>query len=136
MGALLRRVSASSNVCCWLPTLLALHDDHSRRHVARFERERMARVIVIPSHFPERTAPMSTALALYTLLHVVLSLVGIFSVLLAVGGFVAGRRLDGWANVLLVTAVATIVGGLGFRLGRLSASRSGGIASLKGLPSP
>src|SRR5437868_10913067 len=114
MGALLRRVSASSNVCCWLPTLLALHDDHSRRHVARFERERMARVIVIPSHFPERTSPMGTALALYTLLHVVLSLIGIFSGLLTVGGFVAGKRLDGWANLFLVTTLATNVGGSAF----------------------
>src|SRR3979409_1990716 len=35
---------------------------------------------------------MSSVLALYTLLHVVLSLVGIFSGLLVVGGFVAGKR--------------------------------------------
>jgi len=73
---------------------------------------------------------MSTALALYTLLHVVLSLVGIFSGLLTVGGFVAGKRLDGWANVFLVTTVATNVGGFGFPFEKFLPSHAVAIVSI------
>lgn len=35
----------------------------------------------------------------FTLIHVVLSLVGIFAGLVVAGGLVAGRRLDGWTGL-------------------------------------
>ena len=57
---------------------------------------------------PDRGGPV------YTLIHVVLSLVGIFAGLVVAGGLVAGRRLDGWTGVFLVTTVATNVTGFGF----------------------
>jgi hypothetical protein len=50
----------------------------------------------------------------YTLIHVVLSLVGIVAGLVVAGGLVAGKRLDGWTGVFLVTTVATNVTGFGF----------------------
>jgi len=50
----------------------------------------------------------------YTLVHVVLSLVGIFAGLVVAGGFVAGKRLDGWTGVFLVTTAATSLTGFGF----------------------
>ena len=50
----------------------------------------------------------------FTLIHVVLSLVGIFAGLVVAGGLVAGRRLDGWTGVFLVTTVLTNVTGFGF----------------------
>ncbi len=50
----------------------------------------------------------------FTLLHVVLSLVGIFAGLVVAGGLAAGKRLDGWTGVFLVTTVATNVTGFGF----------------------
>jgi len=50
----------------------------------------------------------------FTLFHVVLSLVGIFAGLVVAGGLAAGKRLDGWTGVFLVTTVATNVTGFGF----------------------
>ena len=73
---------------------------------------------------------MSSGLALYTLLHVVSSLVGIFSGLVTVGGFVSGKRLDGWATVFLVTTVATNVEGFGFPFENFLPSHAVAILSL------
>src|SRR5260370_19767153 len=50
----------------------------------------------------------------FTLIPVVLSLVGIFAGLVVAGGLVAGKRLDGWTGVFLLTTVATSVSGFGF----------------------
>ena len=49
----------------------------------------------------------------FTLIHVVLSLVGIFTGLVVAGGFVAGKRLDGWTGVFLASTVLTNVTGFG-----------------------
>ena len=38
-----------------------------------------------------------------TLVHVALSMLAIFAGLVVSGGFIAGRRLDGWTGVYLVT---------------------------------
>jgi hypothetical protein len=43
----------------------------------------------------------------FTLIHVLLSLIGIFAGLVVVGGLLAGERLDGWTGLFLVTAVLT-----------------------------
>jgi hypothetical protein len=51
---------------------------------------------------------------IFTLVHVVLSIVGIVSGVLVVGGLLANRRLGGWTEVFLVTTVATNVTGFGF----------------------
>src|SRR5436309_13482687 len=64
--------------------------------------------------FFRRGAPMIFGLTTFTLIHDVLSLVGIFAGLVVAGGLVAGRRLDGWTGVFLVTTVGTGVTGLGF----------------------
>ena len=50
----------------------------------------------------------------FTLIHVVLSLVGIFAGLVVVGGLMSGRRLDGWTGLFLFTTVLTNVTGFGF----------------------
>jgi hypothetical protein len=50
----------------------------------------------------------------FTLIHVLLSLIGIFAGLIVAGGLVAGKRLDGWTGVFLVTTVLTNVTGFGF----------------------
>ena len=50
----------------------------------------------------------------FTLIHVVLSLVGIVAGLVVAGGLVAGQRLDGWTGLFLVTTVATNATGFGF----------------------
>ena len=52
----------------------------------------------------------------FTLIHVVLSILGIFAGCVVAGGLVAGKRLDGWTGVFLVTTVLTSVTGFGFPL--------------------
>ena len=50
----------------------------------------------------------------FTLIHVVLSLVGIVAGLVVAGALIAGQRLDGWTGLFLVTTVATNATGFGF----------------------
>jgi hypothetical protein len=66
----------------------------------------------------------------FTLIHVVLSLVGIFAGLIVAGGFVAGKRLDGWTGVFLASTVLTNVTGFGFPFVSLLPSHIVGIISL------
>jgi hypothetical protein len=66
----------------------------------------------------------------FTLIHVVLSLVGIFAGLIVAGGFVAGKRLDGWTGLFLVSTVLTNVTGFGFPFVSLLPSHIVGIISL------
>ena len=71
---------------------------------------------------------MSTAT--YTLLHVLISLVGIGSGLVVMFGFLTGKRLDGWTALFLVTTVLTSVTGFGFPTDHLLPSQVIGIISL------
>jgi hypothetical protein len=66
----------------------------------------------------------------FTLIHVVLSLVGIFAGLIVAGGFVAGKRLDGWTGVFLASTVLTNVTGFGFPFVTLLPSHIVGVISL------
>jgi hypothetical protein len=71
---------------------------------------------------------MSTAT--YTLLHVLISLVGIGSGLVVMFGFLTGKRLDGWTALFLITTVLTSVTGFGFPTDHLLPSQVIGIISL------
>jgi hypothetical protein len=73
---------------------------------------------------------MIFSLATYTLLHIVISLVGIGSGLVVVFGMIAGKRLDGWTAVFLTTTVATSVTGFGFPFDHLLPSHIVGCLSL------
>lgn len=66
----------------------------------------------------------------FTLIHVVLSLVGIVTGLVVAGSLVTGKRLDRWAVVFLVTTVATSATGFGFPFVRFLPSHAVGIISL------
>jgi len=66
----------------------------------------------------------------FTLIHVVLSLVGIVAGLVVVGGLMAGTRFDGWTGVYLVTTVLTNVTGFGFPFSTLLPSHIVGGISL------
>jgi hypothetical protein len=70
----------------------------------------------------------------FTLIHVVLSMVGIFAGLVVVGGLIAGKRLDGWIGLFLVTTVLTNVTGFGFPFRTLLPSHILGGLSLLLLP--
>jgi hypothetical protein len=70
----------------------------------------------------------------FTVIHVVLSLVGIFAGLVVAGGFVAGKRLDGWVGLFLATTVLTNVTGFFFPFARFLPSHGVGVVSLLLLP--
>jgi hypothetical protein len=69
-------------------------------------------------------------LRVYTLVHVLISLAGIFSGLVVLFGLLANRRLDGWTKWFLITTVATSVTGFGFPLHHFGAPHVVGIISL------
>ena len=50
----------------------------------------------------------------YTEIHVLISLVGIFTGLIVLFGMLAGKRLDGWTKWFLITTVLTSVTGFFF----------------------
>ncbi len=70
----------------------------------------------------------------FTLIHVVLSVVGIVAGLVVAGGLVAGKRLDGWTGLFLVTTVLTNVTGFGFPFVTFLPSHAVAIISLVVLP--
>jgi hypothetical protein len=67
---------------------------------------------------------------LVTLVHVALSLVGIGTGFVVIGGMIAGRRLDGWTAVFLATTVATSATGFLFAVDRFLPSHAIAIVSL------
>ena len=71
---------------------------------------------------------MSTAT--YTLLHVLLSLVGIGSGFVVLYGLIGSKRLDGWTAVFLTTTALTSISGFGFPFDHLLPSHKVGIISL------
>jgi len=73
---------------------------------------------------------MIGGLTTFTLVHVLLSLVGIFAGFVVAGGLVAGKRLDGWTGVFLATTVATSATGFGFPFVTFLPSHAVGIVSL------
>ena len=66
----------------------------------------------------------------YTLVHVLISLVGIGSGLVVLFGLLTAKRLDGWTALFLATTVATSVTGFGFPFDHLLPSHKVGIVSL------
>jgi hypothetical protein len=77
---------------------------------------------------------MSFNIITFTLVHVVLSLVGIFAGLVVAGGLVSGKRLDGWTGLFLATTVLTNVTGFFFPFAGFLASHGVGVVSLLALP--
>src|SRR5882672_6644029 len=77
---------------------------------------------------PETVFGMS--LATYTLIHTLISLVGIASGVVVLFGLVVGRRLEGWTALFLATTVATSVTGFGFPFHHLLPSHIVGFISL------
>jgi hypothetical protein len=78
----------------------------------------------------ERGGIMSFNPATFTIVHVVLSLVGIFSGFVVMAGLLTAKRLDGWTALFLASTVATSVTGFGFPFHQLLPSHLVGIISL------
>ena len=68
--------------------------------------------------------------ATYTLIHVIISLIGIGSGLVVVYGMLTGKRLDGWTAVFLTTTVLTSVTGFGFPFKGVTPAINLGVISL------
>lgn len=50
----------------------------------------------------------------FTLIHTLLSVIGIFAGLVLAGGWISGKQLEGWSALFLVTTIITNVSGFGF----------------------
>jgi hypothetical protein len=70
----------------------------------------------------------------FTFVHVVLSLIGIFSGFVVVFGLLTANRLDGWTAIFLVTTGLTSVTGFFFPFHRFLPSHALVIISLIALP--
>ena len=70
------------------------------------------------------------SVATYTLIHVIISLVGIVSGLIVLFAMFGGKRLDGMTALFLVTTVLTSVTGFGFPFEHLLPSHIVGMISL------
>jgi hypothetical protein len=73
---------------------------------------------------------MILGMTIFTFVHVVFSLVGIFSGFVVVFGLLTGKRLDGWTALFLATTVLTSVTGFLFPFQRFLPSHAVGILSL------
>jgi hypothetical protein len=51
---------------------------------------------------------------MFTLIHVLISVLGIIAGLVVVGGLMAGARMNGWTVIFLVTTILTSMTGFGF----------------------
>jgi hypothetical protein len=69
-------------------------------------------------------------LRVYTQIHVLISLVGIFTGLIVLFGMLAGKRLDGWTKWFLITTVLTSVTGFFFPFHGFTPAVGLGIISL------
>jgi hypothetical protein len=66
----------------------------------------------------------------FTLVHVVISLIGIFSGFVVVSGLLRSNRSAGWTAVFLVTTILTSVTGFGFPFDHFLPSHWVGVISL------
>jgi hypothetical protein len=69
-------------------------------------------------------------LHVYTVIHTLISLVGIFTGLVVLFGLLVGKRLDGWTKWFLITTVATSVTGFFFPFHVFTPAIGVGIISL------
>lgn len=69
-------------------------------------------------------------MTLFTVVHVLISLVGIVSGFVVVAGMIANKPLPGWTSVFLATTVATSVTGFMFPVHHFMPSHGVGIVSL------
>jgi hypothetical protein len=73
---------------------------------------------------------LGMSLATFTVVHTVLSLIGIVTGLVVLLGMLGGRKLDSWTAIFLATTVLTSVTGFFFPFAKLLPSHIVGIISL------
>jgi hypothetical protein len=73
---------------------------------------------------------LGMSLATFTLVHVILSLIGIAAGLVVLFGMLAAKRLEGWTALFLITTILTSVTGFFFPVAGFMPSHAVGIVSL------
>jgi len=73
---------------------------------------------------------LGMSISTFTLLHVVLSLIGIAAGFIVVAGMLGSKKLDGWAGLFLLTTILTSVTGYFFPADRVLPSHIVGALSL------
>jgi hypothetical protein len=73
---------------------------------------------------------MEFDLSTFTLIHVLISIVGIIAGLVVLGGLMAGARLDGWTALFLVTTTLTSITGFFFPASAVTPAHIVGALSL------
>lgn len=66
----------------------------------------------------------------FLLIHIVLSVIGIITGLVVVGGLMTGSRLDGWTGIFLFTTLLTSLTGFGFPFTKVQPAHIVGVISL------
>jgi hypothetical protein len=66
----------------------------------------------------------------FTLIHVVISVLGIIAGLIVVGGLMAGARMNGWTAFFLATTILTSLTGFGFPSTQVTPAHAVGVLSL------
>lgn len=69
-------------------------------------------------------------LPMFTLIHVVISVLGIVAGLVVLGGLMAGARLEAWTALFLAATLYTSVSGFGFPFGAVTPAHIVGAISL------
>lgn len=69
-------------------------------------------------------------LPMFTLIHVLISVLGIIAGLVVIGGLMAGARLDGWTAFFLLTTILTSVTGFFFPADKVTPAHAVGAISL------
>ncbi|HEV8378519.1 MAG TPA: hypothetical protein VGP99_06680 [Tepidisphaeraceae bacterium] len=77
---------------------------------------------------------MSLGLTIFTIVHVIISLIGVFSGFVVLAGLLSARRFDGWTAIFLTSTVLTSVTGFFFPVHHFMPSHGVGILSLLLLP--
>ena len=73
---------------------------------------------------------LGLSLPTFAMLHVIISLVGIVSGIIALFGLLGSRRMPGWTALFLLTTILTSATGFGFPFAQLLPSHMIGILSL------
>lgn len=73
---------------------------------------------------------LGLSLPTFAMLHVIISLVGIVSGIIALLGLLGSRRMPGWTALFLLTTILTSATGFGFPFAQLLPSHMIGILSL------
>ena len=73
---------------------------------------------------------LGMSISTFTLMHVILSLIGIFSGAIVLFGMFSSKKLDGWTALFLATTVLTSVTGFFFPFDKILPSHIVGVISL------